>query len=242
MQFLQQALDDPEPQPCGRCSVCTGDLPAPGPRPVDRDRGGRPPVLPRPGRGRRAAQAVGRAGCPTARAGSPVLAPGPGARVRRRPGLGARAGRAVAAATRPAPPAVLDGLVEVLKRWSKSWERPVAVVAMPSRRFPALVGSVAEHLATVGRLPLVDALAVTGPPPGADSSSSVRAGPARPDQPARRASGLRRAGAAGRRHHPDPLDGHRRRVVAGRRRRDGGAAAGRAPAALTQGRGITHAQ
>ena len=30
MQFLQQALDDPDPHPCGRCSVCTGELPAPG--------------------------------------------------------------------------------------------------------------------------------------------------------------------------------------------------------------------
>ena len=33
MQFLQLALDDPDPEPCGRCSVCTGELPAPGARP-----------------------------------------------------------------------------------------------------------------------------------------------------------------------------------------------------------------
>ena len=70
MQFLQQALDDPEQRPCGRCSVCTGDAAGARAAAVDRDRGGRPPVLPRPGRGGRAAQAVGRAGCPTARAGS----------------------------------------------------------------------------------------------------------------------------------------------------------------------------
>jgi ATP-dependent DNA helicase RecQ len=69
---------------------------------------------------------------------------------------------------------VLDGMVEVLRRWSKSWDRPVAVVPMPSRRFPELVGSVAEHLARIGRLPLVDALAVTGPPPSAEVSSAVR--------------------------------------------------------------------
>ncbi len=31
MQFLQLALDDTDPQPCGRCSVCTGELPFPGP-------------------------------------------------------------------------------------------------------------------------------------------------------------------------------------------------------------------
>ena len=30
MMFLQQALDDPDPEPCGRCSVCTGELPEPG--------------------------------------------------------------------------------------------------------------------------------------------------------------------------------------------------------------------
>ena len=33
MRFLQQALDDPDPSDCGRCSVCTGRLPAPGARP-----------------------------------------------------------------------------------------------------------------------------------------------------------------------------------------------------------------
>ena len=61
MEFLQQALDDPDPAPCGRCSVCTGELPSPGARPHADDRGRRPPVLPRPGRDRRAAQASGRA-------------------------------------------------------------------------------------------------------------------------------------------------------------------------------------
>jgi ATP-dependent DNA helicase RecQ len=51
----------------------------------------------------------------------------------------------------------------------------VAVVPMPSRRFPALINSIAAHLATLGRLPLVEALAVTGPGPNADSASAVRA-------------------------------------------------------------------
>ena len=32
MQFLQRALDDPDPRPCGRCSV-RRRLPAPGSRP-----------------------------------------------------------------------------------------------------------------------------------------------------------------------------------------------------------------
>ena len=33
MQLLTLALDDPGSQPCGRCSVCTGELPHPGARP-----------------------------------------------------------------------------------------------------------------------------------------------------------------------------------------------------------------
>jgi ATP-dependent DNA helicase RecQ len=33
MRFLQEALDDPNPGDCGRCSVCTGRLPGPGARP-----------------------------------------------------------------------------------------------------------------------------------------------------------------------------------------------------------------
>ena len=33
MQLLTMALDDPGSQPCGRCSVCTGELPHPGARP-----------------------------------------------------------------------------------------------------------------------------------------------------------------------------------------------------------------
>ena len=173
MQFLQQALDDPEQRPCGRCSVCTGDLPAPGPEPVVETvdaarrffRGQDVVVEPRK---------QWASGLPDRKGRITFLAPG----------------RALAYADDPAwsgelaglwrsdgetPPAILAGMVEVLKRWSRSWERPVAVVAMPSRRFPLLVGSVAEHIATVGRLPLVDALAVSGPPPSADSSSSVRA-------------------------------------------------------------------
>jgi ATP-dependent DNA helicase RecQ len=66
-------------------------------------------------------------------------------------------------------------MVEVLRRWSSSWQRPIAVVAMPSRRYPSLIGSVAAHLAEVGRLPLVEALRVSGPAPTDDAASSVRA-------------------------------------------------------------------
>ena len=94
------------------------------------------------------------------------LARGAGAGVRGRSGLVERTGRAVAARRRRRPPVILDGMVEVLKRWSTDLAATGrrgggAVPAVPD----SLVGSVAEHLARIGRLPLVDALAVTGPPP-----------------------------------------------------------------------------
>lgn len=172
MQFLQQALDDPDPRPCGRCSVCTGTLPPPGGAPDPETvaaaqrffRGQDVVVEPRklwPGglpdrKGRIAGLAPGRAlAFADDPAWSEVLA-------------------TLWRADGPAPAEVLDGMVEALRRWSRSWQRPSAVVAMPSRRFPQLVGSIAAHLATIGRLPLVDALAVTGPPPSAEVSSGVR--------------------------------------------------------------------
>ncbi|HEX8487903.1 MAG TPA: DEAD/DEAH box helicase, partial [Propionibacteriaceae bacterium] len=163
MSFLQQALDDPDPSRCGRCSVCDGHLPAPGASPsaemVDAARRffrGQDVVL--------EPRKMWVSGLPGRKGRIPGVAPG----------------RALAFADDPAwndtlarlwqrdaeaPPEILDATVEVLKRWSRSWERPVAVVEMPSRRFPRLVGSIAAHLAEVGRLPLVEALVVTGPAP-----------------------------------------------------------------------------
>ena len=49
----------PTQRPCGRCSVCTGELPAPGRPASAQDRRCRATVLPGPGRDDRAAQAVG---------------------------------------------------------------------------------------------------------------------------------------------------------------------------------------
>ncbi|HSU35548.1 MAG TPA: DEAD/DEAH box helicase [Propionibacteriaceae bacterium] len=173
MQFLQRALDDPDERPCGRCSVCTGELPTPGVRPT--------------------AESIDAAR--TFFRGQDVVVEPRKLWVARLPDRKGKIrfmaeGRALAFADdpawnleltelwrrdRPAPPAILAGMVEVLKRWSKTWERPVAVVAMPSRSFSTLINSVAEHIATMGRLPLVDALAVSGPAPSVDSASAVRA-------------------------------------------------------------------
>ena len=68
-----------------------------------------------------------------------------------------------------------SGLVDVLKAWAKEWgERPVAVVPIPSRTRPRRVAGMAAHVAAVGRLPLLDVLRVTGPPPPADVASAGR--------------------------------------------------------------------
>ena len=173
MRFLQQALDDPDPQPCGRCSVCTGDLPAPGAHP-DREvvaaaarffRGQDVVVEPRK---------IWASGLPQRKGRIGFLAPGRALAFADDPAWADELGR-LWQRDAPAPPEVLAAMVEVLKRWSPSWQRPVAVVAMPSRSYPTLVGSVAAHLADVGRLPLVEALAVTGPAPAVDASSATRA-------------------------------------------------------------------
>jgi ATP-dependent DNA helicase RecQ len=173
MRFLQEALDDPEPSDCGRCSVCTGRLPGPGARPRQERveaarvfaRGQDVTIEPRklwPAGGTRKGRI---AGCSEGRA--LAFADDPGwAEVLLPP---------FAAPDGPAPQQVLDGVVAVLGRWRRSWgARPVAVVPMPSALHPQLVHSVASHVASVGRLPLVDALRLAGPTPGSDVASGAK--------------------------------------------------------------------
>jgi ATP-dependent DNA helicase RecQ len=45
---------------------------------------------------------------------------------------------------------------------------------MPSALHPQLVRSVASHVATVGRLPMVEALHLAGPTPGDDLASGAK--------------------------------------------------------------------
>ncbi|MBL8347826.1 MAG: ATP-dependent DNA helicase RecQ [Rubrivivax sp.] len=180
MRFLQEALDDPNPSDCGRCSVCTGQLPGPGAR---------------PGAERVEAARV------FARGQDVVIEPrklwpsGGGSKGRKGKIFGCSEGRALAfaddpgwaevlrplfaAPDGPAPESLLQGLIEVLGRWRRAWGstgvgRPVAVVPMPSVQHAQLIHSVASHVATLGRLPLVDALRLVRPPPGADAASGAR--------------------------------------------------------------------
>jgi len=171
MSILTEALDDPVVAPCGRCSVCTGRLPAPGTEPD-------------------AARVT--AARAYLRARTNVLFPRrqwPGGVGRRGRIAGLSPGRAVAFADDPAwrgviaelagpdaPPSddLRDALVAVLRGWSAEWERPVAVVPVPSRSHPTRVCGMAQHIAEIGRLPLVDALRTSGSPPPPDVASTAR--------------------------------------------------------------------
>lgn len=173
MAYLQLALDDPSPAPCGRCSVCTGTLPSPGARPgEERLRAARSHL----------------------RGADVVIEPrklwpsGPGRRGRI---AGIAEGRAVAFADDAAwddeltdlaraghgsiPPALLDGAVEALRRWSKVWpQRPLAVVPAPAPAREAAGNlALATHLAAIGKLPLVDLLRWTGSEPAPSNASSA---------------------------------------------------------------------
>ena len=65
------------------------------------------------------------------------------------------------------PAALIQGSIEVLRAWDWA-QRPAAVVAMPSRRHPALVGSLARRLAQVGRLPFLGTLRYAGAGPSGE--------------------------------------------------------------------------
>lgn len=78
------------------------------------------------------------------------------------------------------PDDVAAAVVEVLKAWAHGadpWpRRPVGVVAVGSRRRPRLVGSLAERIAAVGRLPLLGQVVPTAAaaPAGPRGNSAMR--------------------------------------------------------------------
>jgi ATP-dependent DNA helicase RecQ len=158
MQFLQRALDDPTVEatgPCGRCDVCAGrwfveDAPQAAVA-AARARLARPGVELEP----RAMWPTGmdRLGLPLKGRIAADVAMSRGRALARLSDLG-RGQRLRALLDAPddeAPDWLASSVVEVLRDWD--WERrPAAVAAVPSRRHPRLIGSVAEGLARVGRL------------------------------------------------------------------------------------------
>ncbi|MGR0221493.1 RecQ family ATP-dependent DNA helicase [Agromyces sp. ZXT2-6] len=179
MEFLQRSLDDDTAKPCGRCDNCAGAW---------------YPTRLAAGAADAASGALDRVGVPIEpRRAWPTGADRLGVPVKGRiaPAEQAAEGRALARLTdlgwggtlrglfaagtpdAPVPPQVLAACVRVLADWGWA-DRPVAVVAMPSRSHPLLVDSLARGLAEIGRLPYLGALApVDGGPSGAPGGNSA---------------------------------------------------------------------
>ncbi|MGV9940039.1 RecQ family ATP-dependent DNA helicase [Streptomyces sp. NPDC003401] len=179
MEFLRRQLDDEGAVPCGRCDNCAGAWIASS---VSAETlTGAAKELDRPGvevEPRRmwptgmAALGIDLKGripageqCSTGRALGRLSDIGWGNRLR--PLL------AENAPDGPVPDEVLKAAVAVLADWARSpggWAagvpdasaRPVGVVAVPSLARPQLVGSLAQGIAAVGRLPYLGALTYTG--------------------------------------------------------------------------------
>ena len=161
MEFLRRQLDDPEAARCGRCDRCTGR--AVPPAVSDAALASAQAALGRPGvelEPRRmwptglAALGVDLAGripaelqAESGRALSRLSDVGWGGRLR----------EVFAGPDAPLPDDLLRAVVQVLAGWGWA-QRPAAVVALPSRSRPLLVGSLAARLAEVGRLELLGTL------------------------------------------------------------------------------------
>ncbi len=176
MAFLQECLDDETAVACGRCDGCAGpwyatDVP-------DRVVGAARERLARVG-----VDLDPRVQWPTGmdRLGVPVkgkISPDetllPGRALARLSDLGwGQRLREVLREDAVAHPDLLRACVPVLAEWGWA-QRPVGIVAVPSRSRPSLVGSVAAGLSAMGRLPLLGTLDLAhGGPTGEPGGNSA---------------------------------------------------------------------
>ena len=168
MEFLRRALDDPHAVPCGRCDRCAGvslslDV-SPDALAAARAFLGRPGVHVAPRRmwptGLPAAGVPLSGKVPVGEQAEPGRAVGRLSDL----GWGSRLRSLVSGADGPVPDDVFAAVVDVLREWARGenpWSaRPVGVVAVASRSRPRLVASLADRIATVGRLPLLGTVGV----------------------------------------------------------------------------------
>ncbi|KAB1662521.1 RecQ family ATP-dependent DNA helicase [Pseudoclavibacter chungangensis] len=178
MAFLQRALDDPTAAPCGRCDNCAGPW-----YPSDVDETARAsataaisrvgvPIEPRKqwpqGMAERGVAARGRI--------PDDERPLEGRALARLTDLGwggvLREVLAPGAPDGPASERLVHACVDVLRTWDWA-QRPSAVVAVPSRTRPELIGSVATALGSIGRLPVLGALDLVSAPSGGPGGNSA---------------------------------------------------------------------
>jgi ATP-dependent DNA helicase RecQ len=155
MAFLQESLDDETALPCGRCDSCAGTwFPTDVPDTAVTTARGR---LERAG-----VELEPRAQWPSgmSRLGVPLKGKIPadqamagGRAVARLSdlGWGQQLRALMRAPDAPAPTALLQACIPILRDWDWA-QRPEAVVSVPSRRRPQLVASVATGIAELGRL------------------------------------------------------------------------------------------
>jgi ATP-dependent DNA helicase RecQ len=172
MEFLRRCLDDPEAAPCGRCDNCAEPLfdaeVSPAALAAADAFLGRPGVEIAP----KKMWPTGMAAVGIALKGkiAPTEQIASGRAVGRLSdlGWGGRL-RAVVSPESPDGPISDDlagAVVEILKAWAHgddAWpQRPSAVVEVGSHRHPQLIHSLAEHIARVGRLPLLGTVTSPG--------------------------------------------------------------------------------
>lgn len=163
MAFLQRTLDDPEPRDCGRCDACAGEWYASG---VTADS----VASTRTELAKVGVELPARTLWPTGMARLGVARSGRIGDAERAEtgrvlarftdlGLGQRLRDLVTGDDQPVPDWVPPYCFQVLRDWD--WAaRPVAVVAVPSRSHPQLVGSLAAEIARRGRLTDLGSLAM----------------------------------------------------------------------------------
>ena len=185
MEFLRRCLDDPEAIACGRCDNCAGAH-------YDVEVSTATVAAAQAFLGRLGVEVAPRKLWPTGLSAvgvalsgkiSPAEQAEPGRALGRLSDLG-WGSRLRALVGDDAPDTALGAeiaaaVVEVLKAWARGdapWRlRPVGVVTIASRRRPRLVASLGEHIATVGRLPLLGAVeSAPGPEASGRANSAQR--------------------------------------------------------------------
>jgi ATP-dependent DNA helicase RecQ len=173
MRTLRAELDDRTETDCGRCSVCTGRLPAPGiaagPGTVQAAlthlRSQRVVIEPRkmwpsgaPRRGR----------IPDVQRAEPGRALSRG-----EDAIWFEPVRAALARDAPVPAEIFDAMVDVLASWGWPAGRPTWVCWVPSRRCDTLLRDLAERIGTLGRMSVVTPLVADGPGRQGDAETNA---------------------------------------------------------------------